>query len=90
MAITQRAEFAVLSVLSISSLLIILPVVSSDVVELFFVLSILVTIFLRELTAPTELTIEWRERVDRVIVFGIFVFSLVVIRRIAIFILEII
>lgn len=50
--------------------------------ELFFVLSLIGFLIVTELTAPFNVTPEWRTRLKWIIGFGLVVFGYIVVRRI--------
>lgn len=51
-------------------------------IELFFVLSLIGFLIVTELTAPFAVTPRWRSRLRWVIILGLIVFSVIVVRRI--------
>lgn len=49
--------------------------------EVFFVLSLIGFLIIVELTAPVNITPEWRRRLTWVVLIGLIVFAAVVVRR---------
>jgi hypothetical protein len=62
--------------------LVLLAVLDALSLELFFVVSLIGFLVLVELTAPFQVTPQWRKRLRWVILLGLIVFGLIVIRRI--------
>ena len=82
MATRRRYRFisGVLGWLLVTAL--ILVVLDSLSYELFFVLSLIGLLIVTELTAPMNLTPQWRRRLHWLIGIGLLVFGYIVIRRI--------
>lgn len=62
--------------------LLLLVLLSSLSYELFFVLSLIGLLIVTELTAPFNVTPEWRVRLKWLIIIGLIGFAYVVVRRI--------
>lgn len=62
--------------------LIVLTLLKSFSLELFFVLSLISLLVVTELTAPFQITPTWRRRLIWVILIGLSGFAYIVIRRI--------
>ncbi|WP_435156592.1 hypothetical protein [Haladaptatus sp. DFWS20] len=62
--------------------LVVLTVLDALSVELFFVLSLIGFLVIVELTAPFNVTPQWRRRLKWLIGLGLLVFGIIVIRRI--------
>jgi hypothetical protein len=82
MATVRRQRFihAVLAWLLAGALVLVL--LSSLTLELFFVVSLIGVLVIIELTAPFTITPVWRKRLWVLIVLGLLVFGVIVIRRI--------
>lgn len=62
--------------------LIVLALLGALSLELYFVLSLIGFLVMVELTAPFEVTPEWRSRLKWIILLGLIGFAVIVIRRI--------
>lgn len=61
---------------------IVLALLDALTLELFFVLSLIGFLVVTELTAPFNVTPEWRKRLTWIIALGLVIFGYIVIRRI--------
>lgn len=61
--------------------IILLAVLNTLSLELFFVLSLIGFLVVTELTAPFNVTPEWRSRLRWIIVIGLAIFGYIVVRR---------
>jgi len=82
MATARRQRFLFGQAAWMLGSLVILALLSSLSLDLFFVLSLVGFLVLVELTAPFDLTPEWRSRLKWVVLVGLLGFGYVVVRRI--------
>lgn len=61
--------------------IVLLAVLDTLTLELFFVLSLIGFLVVTELTAPFNVTPEWRSRLRWIIVVGLAIFGYIVVRR---------
>lgn len=82
MATRRRWQFIHGQLAWMLGVILILAVVGSLELELFFVLSLIGFLVVVELTAPIAVTPAWRRRLPWLIALGLLVFGAIVIRRI--------
>lgn len=82
MATRRRWQFIHGQLAWMLGVILILAVVGSLELELFFVLSLIGFLVVVELTAPIAVTPAWRRRLPWLIALGLLVFGVIVIRRI--------
>lgn len=79
---TRQFRFVVAQTAGMMGSLIVLTLLKSFSLELFFVLSLISLLVVTELTAPFQITPTWRRRLIWVILIGLSGFAYIVIRRI--------
>lgn len=82
MATRRQRQFINAQVGWMLATVVVLAVVGSLSLELFFVLSLIGFLVVVELTAPIAVTPRWRRRIPWLIAIGLVVFGYVVVRRI--------
>jgi hypothetical protein len=82
MAMSRRQRFFLAQAVWMLGILVVLAVLSSLSLDLFFVLSLVGFLVMVELTAPFNVTPLWRSRLKWVIMLGLVTFGYIVIRRI--------
>lgn len=82
MALEKRRRFIYGIVTWMLSTILLLAALDALELELFFVLSLIGLLVIVELTAPFNITPQWRRRLLPVIIAGLAMFSYIVIRRI--------
>lgn len=80
---TRRRQLFIYGLgLWLSATLVLLAAVDAVTLELYFVLSLIGFLVVIELTAPFAVTPQWRARLKWLVAVGLFVFVVIVIRRI--------
>jgi hypothetical protein len=82
MQTTRRLQFIHTQLAWMCGALLLLAVLGSLTVELFFVISLIGLLIVVELTAPFRITPQWRKRLWVIIGLGLLGFGVIVIRRI--------
>lgn len=82
MATRRRLRFIQAQIAWMLAVIVVLALLGSLEVELFFVLSLIGFLIVVELTAPIAVTPAWRRRLPWLIAVGLLVFGVIVIRRI--------
>ncbi|QKG92010.1 hypothetical protein HPS36_03765 [Halorubrum salinarum] len=82
MALEKRRRFVYALVAWMVSVILLLAALNALELELFFVVSLIGLLVVVELTAPFNVTPQWRRRLLPVILAGLAGFSYIVIRRI--------
>ncbi len=82
MQTTRRLQFVHAQIAWMLSVILVLSLLGSLSLELFFVLSLIGLLIVVELTAPFRITPRWRKRLWMVIGLGLVGFGVIVIRRI--------
>lgn len=82
MATRRRLQFIQAQLAWMLAVVVILALLGSLELELFFVLSLIGFLVVIELTAPIAVTPAWRRRLPWFIAIGLVVFGIIVIRRI--------
>jgi threonine/homoserine efflux transporter RhtA len=82
MATRRRLQFIQAQVAWMLAVVVVLAVLGSLELELFFVLSLIGFLIVIELTAPIAVTPAWRRRLPWFIAIGLVVFGIIVVRRI--------
>ncbi|MFT4947261.1 MAG: threonine/homoserine efflux transporter RhtA [Natronomonas sp.] len=82
MATRRRLQFIQAQVAWMLAVVVVLALLGSLELELFFVLSLIGFLVVIELTAPIAVTPAWRRRLPWFIAIGLIVFGVIVIRRI--------
>ncbi|TKX56682.1 hypothetical protein EXE43_04475 [Halorubrum sp. SS5] len=82
MALEKRRRFVYALVAWMVSVILLLTALNALELELFFVVSLIGLLVVVELTAPFNVTPQWRRRLFPVILAGLAGFSYIVIRRI--------
>jgi threonine/homoserine efflux transporter RhtA len=82
MATRRRLQFIQAQVAWMLAVVVVLALLGSLELELFFVLSLIGFLVVIELTAPIAVTPAWRRRLPWFIAIGLIVFGIIVIRRI--------
>ena len=82
MATRRRSQFLIGNIAWFLGAVLVLSVLGSLSLELFFVVSLIGFLVVVELTAPFNVTPEWRSRLKWLILAGLVVFGGIVIRRI--------
>jgi threonine/homoserine efflux transporter RhtA len=82
MATRRRLQFIQAQVAWMLAVVVVLALLSSLELELFFVLSLIGFLVFIELTAPIAVTPTWRRRLPWFIAIGLVVFGIIVVRRI--------
>jgi hypothetical protein len=82
MATRRRLQFIHAQIVWMLAVVVILTLLSSLELELFFVASLIGFLIVVELTAPIAITPAWRRRLPWLIAVGLVVFGAIVIRRI--------
>ncbi|WP_254807778.1 hypothetical protein [Natronosalvus amylolyticus] len=81
MALQRRIRFIHGQLAWMVATVLVLAALGSLSYSLFFLLSLLGLVILMELTAPTNVSPEWRTRLRWLIVFGLVGFAYVIVRR---------
>lgn len=82
METTRRLQFVHAQLAWMLGVILLLTLVGSLTVELFFVTSLIGLLVIVELTAPFRITPTWRKRLWVVIAIGLLGFGVIVVRRI--------
>jgi hypothetical protein len=82
MQTTRRLQFVHGQLAWMLSVILLLALLDSLTVELFFVISLIGLLIVVELTAPFRITPQWRKRLWVLIGLGLLGFGVIVIRRI--------
>lgn len=82
MATARRRQFIIGLVAWMVGAILLLTVLDSMELELFFVLSLIGFLVVVELTAPFNVTPRWRRRLIPIILLGLLGFAVIVVRRI--------
>jgi threonine/homoserine efflux transporter RhtA len=82
MATRRRLQFIQAQLAWMLAVVVVLALLGSLELELFFVLSLIGFLVVIELTAPIAVTPAWRRRLPWFIAIGLVVFGIIVIRRI--------
>ena len=82
MATRRRVRFVNATVAWLLGSVLVLTLLESLTLELFFVVSLIGFLVVTELTAPFNLTPRWRSRLKWLILVGLAVFAYIVVRRI--------
>jgi len=82
MQTTRRLQFVHAQLAWMLGVILLLALLGSLTVELFFVVSLIGLLIVVELTAPFRITPQWRKRLWVVIGLGLLGFGVIVIRRI--------
>ena len=82
MQTTRRLQFVHAQLAWMLGVILLLALLGSLTVELFFVVSLIGLLIIVELTAPFRITPRWRKRLWIVIGLGLLGFSVIVVRRI--------
>lgn len=82
MATARRLRFIRAQIAWMTATVLALTLLASFTYELFFVVSLIGFLVVTELTAPFNVTPDWRRRLRWIIVLGLAVFGYIVIRRI--------
>jgi hypothetical protein len=82
MSTTRRARFVQAQLAWMLGATLFLVLLDSLSLELFFVVSLIGFLVVVELTAPFNLTPEWRARLKWIVLLGLVVFGYIVVRRI--------
>lgn len=78
----RRQQFIIGNMAWLLGTLLVLALLSTLSLELFFVISLIGFLVVTELTAPFTVTPKWRRRLKWLIGVGLLVFSYIVVRRI--------
>ena len=81
----KQTEVAAGFVLCLSISLVLLTLFDITSLESFFVLGLIELVLLRELIDPIEVRPPWQKKIDRILIFGLMIFVIVIGRRIASF-----
>ena len=82
MQTTRRLQFVHAQLAWMLGVILVLSLLGSLSLELFFVLSLIGLLIVVELTAPVRITPRWRKRLWVIIALGLVGFGVIVIRRI--------
>ncbi len=82
MATRRRLRFIHAQLVWMLAVIVLLALLGSLELELFFVLSLIGFLIIVELTAPIAVTPTWRRRLPWLIAIGLAVFGIIVVRRI--------
>lgn len=82
MATRRRMQFVRAQIAWMVAAVLALALLGAVSYELFFVLSLIGFLVVTELTAPLNLTPEWRARLKWLIGIGLVIFAVIVVRRI--------
>jgi threonine/homoserine efflux transporter RhtA len=82
MATRRRIRFIQAQLVWMLAVIVVLALLGSLELELFFVVSLIGFLIVVELTAPIAVTPAWRRRLPWLIAVGLVVFGVIVIRRI--------
>jgi hypothetical protein len=82
MVTRRRLRFIHANIVWMLAVVVVLALLGSLELELFFVLSLIGFLIVVELTAPIAITPAWRRRLPWLIAAGLVVFGVIVIRRI--------
>jgi hypothetical protein len=82
MQTTRRLQFVHAQLAWMLGVILLLALLGSLTIELFFVISLIGLLIVVELTAPFRITPQWRKRLWMLIGLGLLGFAVIVIRRI--------
>jgi hypothetical protein len=81
MTITKRQKFIFGQAVWLCGSLLVLAALSALSLELYFILALIGFLVLVQLTAPLNLTPQWRKRLWRIMIVGLIVFAVIVVMR---------